>query len=148
MYKGLLDTHWMFAVLVLLSLVVSIVVFAAGAAQKTSFGKLAGKLSLFTLIFAHIQFIVGLALYFTSPVVMGAFEAGTAMSDAPSRFYAVEHIAVNIIAIVLITMGRSKGKRAETDARKFRTHLIFFSIALLLLLSRIEWHRLFELPGA
>ncbi|KAB2814043.1 hypothetical protein [Phaeocystidibacter luteus] len=148
MYQGLLHTHWLLAVLVLIVLLLTVVNMVMGVAGKREFGKGSQKLSLFSLIFSHLQLVVGLVLYFVSPFGFKAFEAGNVMSDSFTRFYAVEHIAVNIIAIILITIGRSGLKRKDTDAAKYRHGMIFFGLGFLLLLSRVPWDRLFELPGA
>lgn len=147
-YTPLLHSHWLLAVLVLIVLVATVVKMAIGKVSKSAFDKGANRLSLFSLIFAHLQLVVGLALYFVSPLGMKAFETGEAMSNAALRFYSVEHIAVNIIAIVLITVGRSGLKRKTSDAAKYRHGLIFFGLGFLLLLSRVPWERLFELPSA
>lgn len=148
MYTPLLQTHWLLAVLVLLTVAVGILKFASGYFGKKSFGKLDNKLSLFGLIFAHLQLVVGLVLYFVSPLGLEAFKTGEAMSNATLRFYSVEHIAINIIAIVVITIGRAGIKRKDTDAAKFRHVLMYFTVGFLLLLTRVPWERLFELPGA
>lgn len=149
MYAPLLHTHWLFAVLVLLLTAFSLIRTAAASASKSAFGNLDNKLSLFVLIAAHIQLLVGVALYFTSPVHgAAAFSTGEVMSNPEYRFYAVEHLSVNIIAIVLLTIGRSGLKRKTTDAAKFKHLLIFFGLGFLLLLSRVPWDRLFTPPGA
>ena len=61
------------------------------------------------------------------------------MKSASLRLYLVEHPLVNIIAIVLITIGYSKHKKKLTSVSKFKTILIFYTLALVLLLSRIPW---------
>ena len=60
------------------------------------------RLSLFTLIICHIQLLVGLILYFVSP--LGLEQLGN-MKDAAVRLTSLEHPLINIIALVLITIG-------------------------------------------
>lgn len=55
------------------------------------------------------------------------------------RFFGMEHITMMMIAITLITIGSAKAKRKTTDEAKFKTMAIWFSIALLLILSSIPW---------
>jgi hypothetical protein len=64
---------------------------------------------------------------------------GGVMKDSIFRLYLVEHPFVNIIAIVLITIGYSKHKNLLTSQKKLKTIAIFYSIALVLFLSRIPW---------
>ncbi|MEK6546962.1 MAG: hypothetical protein AABZ56_01470, partial [Bacteroidota bacterium] len=60
-----------------------------------------------------------------------------------TRLIAVEHITVNILAIVLATVNNAKNKKAIADAAKHKNALIFTAIALVLILSRIPWKLLF-----
>lgn len=94
------------------------------------------KWYLLSLIFSHIQLIIGLYLYFVSPRVV--FNENT-MSDADIRFYTVEHISVNLIAIILITIGYRVTKSIRTDFKKYKQLFWYFFIALVLILSRIPW---------
>jgi hypothetical protein len=43
------------------------------------------------------------------------------------------------VAIVLITIGSAKAKRKSNDTQKFKTMLIWFSIALLIIFIAIPW---------
>ncbi|PTM02104.1 MAG: hypothetical protein DA394_01765, partial [Candidatus Arcticimaribacter sp.] len=62
------------------------------------------------------------------------------MNDSQARLYLVEHPLMNLIALVLITMGWSMHKRQSLDVKKFSRIGIFYTIGLLLLLSRIPWN--------
>ncbi len=93
------------------------------------------KLGLFAMITAHLQFTIGLVLYFISPRVMGM---GEAMGNATSRLYALEHPLMMLIAVVLLTVVRSKTK-ATTDTSAHKTTLVFFTISFAVILSRLPW---------
>jgi hypothetical protein len=64
---------------------------------------------------------------------------GAAMKDSYSRLIVLEHITINVIAIALIQAGRTLSKKATDAVVKHKKSLIFFSIGLLLILSRIPW---------
>lgn len=136
MYTGVKHLHSFLPYIILALLVVTIIIFIVKASGKKEFSAGDKKLALFTLIANHIQLVVGLILYFTSPIVKTALASGELMSNADYRFYGIEHIATMIIAIALITIGYSKSKRATN---KFKPVLIFYSIGLVLILSRIPW---------
>ena len=55
------------------------------------------------------------------------------------RFYGMEHILVMIIAIVLVTIGHGKAKRALDVTKKHKTIILYYSIGLLLILASIPW---------
>ena len=96
--------------------------------------------SLFTLIVSHIQLLIGLVLYFVSPrLELWSELGGKVMSNSVARLYLVEHPFINIIAVALITIGYSKHKKKLTSKAKLKTIAIFYTIALVLFLSRIPW---------
>ncbi|MTI22587.1 cytochrome B [Fulvivirga sp. RKSG066] len=134
MYDILRHAHSGLRWLVLIALVIAI--FNAFSKKGKPFTSGDKKLSLFALIFTHLQFVIGLILYFVSPKVVFA---GTSMKSEVLRFYLVEHSLIMILAIVLITIGYSKAKRATIDAKKFKTIGIFYLIGLLLILAGIPW---------
>ncbi|QJW88859.1 cytochrome B [Spirosoma taeanense] len=141
MYPGLVHAHsglrWVALVLLLVSVIVAI-----GKWQGNS-GYTDGnrKLYLFTLIAVHTQLVLGLILYFISPKVNFSM-----MSEKLYRFYSVEHITGMLIAIVLITIGYSRSKRATDAVTKQRLVGIFYGLGLLLILASIPWP--FRIPGA
>ena len=94
------------------------------------------KIALFGLIGTHLQLLVGFILYFISPLGLDSFGQ---MKDAALRLTSLEHPLINIIAIVLITIGWSKHKKAENSTAKFKSIAIFYGIGLLMILSRLPW---------
>ena len=94
------------------------------------------KLNASALGITHLQVILGLILYFISPKVI--FESGS-MKDGMLRFFLVEHITMMLIAVVLITIGNSRAKKATEDVKKHKTTFIFFLIGLLIMLASIPW---------
>jgi H+/Cl- antiporter ClcA len=144
MYTGLLHAHKGIFYLVSVLLIVAVVKFILGAAGNKPFSKLDNKLSLFSLIGVHIQLLLGLVLYFISPVVKsGLSDVGAAMKDDNLRFWTVEHISIMIVGIILITVGRSLGKKATTDKAKFAKHRNFFIAGIIFIFSRVPWDRVF-----
>ncbi len=94
------------------------------------------KLNLFTMISAHVQLLIGLALFSMSNKVNFS---GDAMKDPVQRFFLAEHSVMMILAIVLITIGYLKSKKAIEEAKKFKVAFTYFLIALLVLLAGIPW---------
>ena len=136
MYYFLQKFHSGWAYLALLLLVVAIVNAMIGKFSKKEFKPLDRKISLFGLVSIHIQLLVGLILYFVSPL---GFDSLGQMSDKLLRLTSLEHPLTNTIAIVLITVGWSKHKSATTNDEKFKKIMFFYGIGLLLILSRIPW---------
>lgn len=104
--------------------------------KKNTYEKSDRLLNMFTMVSLHIQLVIGLVLYFTSSKV--SFVEGWMKSDL-LRFYGMEHILLMIIAIVLVTIGHGKSKRALDSTKKHKTIVLFYSIGLLLILASIPW---------
>ena len=140
MLTGLLHTHSLLRYILLIFILLSIFKAFSGWFGKKPYLPGDKKVALFTLISAHLQLVVGLILYFISPTVkMGLADMGSAMKDPGLRFWAVEHISMMLIAIILITVGYSSAKRAATDEAKHKKIAIFFLLALIIIFFAIPW---------
>jgi len=141
MYHFIQKFHSGWAYLALLLLVVAVANSLIGMASKRNYTAKDRKIALFGLIATHIQLVVGLILYFISPLGSAVFGQ---MKDAALRLTSLEHPLTNIIAIILITIGWSKHKKAETNTAKFKSIAFFYGIGLILILSRIPWSLWFK----
>jgi NADH:ubiquinone oxidoreductase subunit 2 (subunit N) len=137
MYTFIQKFHSGWAYLALLLLLVAIINCWIGMTSKREFSPKDRKIALFGLIATHIQLVVGLILYFVSPLGKAAFGN---MSDATTRLTSLEHPLINLIAIALITIGWSRHKKAATNEAKFKSIALFYSIGLALILIRIPWN--------
>lgn len=136
MYEILRSAHSGLRWLVLLALILAIVNSLGKTKGGVTFSGKDKKKALFALIFTHIQFLIGLVLYFISPKVI--FNSASIKDDV-LRFFLVEHVSLMVLAIVLITIGYSKAKRIAMDGKKFKTILIYYTIGLILILASIPW---------
>jgi len=139
MITGLQHLHSGLPYLLLPLLLISCIVFWMRSGNGASFGKSDKRLALITLILSHLQLVFGLLLYFNGPKGFNYTSVSGFMKDSVMRLYAVEHIAVMLISITLITIGYSRAKRSSDNTKKFRGLAIFYSLGLLLILSRIPW---------
>lgn len=147
MFETLQFIHSYWAYVTLLIIVLASLNALKGLFANSEFKHKDFRLSLFALIVTHIQIILGLFLYIYSPNAMKAIKSsgmGAVMKDSLLRFSSVEHPLIMIIAVVLITMGYSKQKNKEESNAKFKTLAIFYTIALVLILSRIPWGTWFD----
>ncbi|NJW54892.1 hypothetical protein HC175_18435 [Salinimicrobium sp. CDJ15-91] len=133
--------HSWWAYLVLLVLIISVILSLVGLTSKKDYGATDFRLALFTLIVSHIQLLIGIVLYFVAPwfKAFGEVGMGGVMKDSTLRLYLVEHPLIMIISVILITVGYSKHKKKLTSRPKFKTLAIFYTLALIFMLSRIPW---------
>ncbi len=134
MYPLLLVFHSAIRYFVLIFLIIVIVRSFMGWSKKGAFTGNDNKMGTWLLMLTHMQFLLGLILYFVSPAVI--FGANT-MKDATVRYWTVEHITIMLLAVVLITVGRVTSKRLTVPADKHKRMFIFNLIALLLILAGI-----------
>lgn len=143
MYSLFLTLHNLNRWFVLFMGACAIIMCIKGIVRKSTFAK-GDRIVHGTFVGAcHLQLVLGLLLYFVSPFVNQAFKIGigNAMKDPDLRFFAIEHVLVMFTGIVLIQTGRSLSKKQTDEMAKHKKALIFFSIGILLILSRIPWQR-------
>lgn len=146
MYTVALHTHSFWAYIVLIVLIITVINSIAGSVGKKEFIAKDLRLALFSLIVTHIQLLLGLVLWFVSPVGLKAITnggMGEVMKDSMLRLNAVEHPLMMIIAVVLLTIGFSKHKKKNESNEKFKTLVIFYTLALIVVLSRLPWGQWF-----
>jgi hypothetical protein len=139
MYSIILLLHsWLRWAVLLAGFVVVARALARGGRPWTPTDERAGSWFVITL---DLQFLLGALLYFAlSPITRQAFDDfGAAMRTSGIRFWAVEHLFGMVIAIALAHVGKSRIRKAATDARRHRLALIFFGLALLAVLVSIPW---------
>ena len=140
---GLLVHSWLRWAVILLGIVA--VLRALGALRSPRWTPAADRAGLLFTIAFDVQFLVGLVLYVAlSPLTKQAMQnMGEAMRAAPIRYWAVEHPFGMLVALILAHVGRVMVRRA-TEAKKARIALIFFALALLLVLGVTPWP---NMPG-
>lgn len=142
MYNFIKEAHSGWAYVVLILLLIAFVNALIGFSSNKQFTAKDRKISLFALIASHIQLLLAMFLYFLSPyyTTMKEIGMGEVMKNSDLRLYLIEHPLINIIAIILITVGWSKHKKAIAEKAKFKSIWLMYLIALILILSRIPWN--------
>lgn len=136
MYTALQTAHSIFAYIVLAVLFFAAVNAISGLISKRFFTAKDLRISLFAMILSHMQLLVGFILYFVSP--LGLDSLGQ-MKDSAVRLTSLEHPLINIIALAVITIGWSKHKKEESHNGKYKKIAVFYTIGLVLILSRLPW---------
>ena len=142
MYETVKFLHSYWAYLVLVILAISTFNALIKVFGNKPFGAFDFRVSLFTLIVVHIQLLIGIVLFFTSPYFSLLLKTGmgNVMKDPVLRSNIVEHPLTMIIAVTLITIGYSKHKKKLTSKSKFKRLAIFYTLALILVLAKIPWN--------
>lgn len=134
MHHLLLATHSILRYLILIFLIIVIVQSLMGWLGKKPYTATDNRTGLFLFILTHTQLLIGIILYFVSPVVMFS---GEAMKESATRYWLVEHNTAMLAAIVFITLARTTSKKMLTDDAKHRRLFIFNAIALVIILATV-----------
>lgn len=141
MYTFLLFLHNWMRWLVLLSLLLGMILSWRGWLSKRSYNQLDRTIVSAANGMSHSQLLIGFVLYLVySPYSLTYLKEGDT-GDYQVWFFGFFHILMMIAAVVVMTIGGSFAKRAKTDAEKFKPVAISFTIALLLILAAVPWHR-------
>jgi uncharacterized membrane protein len=135
MYEIIQKLHSGWAYLTILLVIVAVVNSIIGFVSKKEYKDSDKKIGLYALGAIHTQALIGLLVYFVSPLGLSGFS----MKDSALRLTSMEHPLINVLGIVLMTIGWVKHKKLSSSESKFKTVAIYYGIGLLLILSRIPW---------
>ena len=133
----MLHLHSILRWAVLALLLVALIKAVSGLLKKKDFTAGDGKIGLMLMIFTHIQLLLGISLYFMNGWATAPF--AESMKDPSARFWKVEHIFAMLIVVTLITVGRIRSKKMNDSMRQHKTSLIYYGLALLIVLWAIPW---------
>lgn len=136
MYQILKHAHSGLRWIVLILLILAIVGAWQNWQKKNTYEPKEQRVALFTLIICHLQLLLGLVLYFISPMVQFS---GETMGNDVLRFFTVEHTTGMALGIALITVGYSRAKRQAPAAKGFKTLATLYLLGLILILISIPW---------
>jgi len=137
MHPFLLDLHSINRWLALASGLYALFVAARGWFGNRSWTESDRRPGLIFTILIDIQLILGLLLYVIfSPITTKGF--AYVMGNSASRFFVMEHSVMMLLAVILAHTGSVLVKKAQPES-KFKRAIIFYGLALLLILIAIPW---------
>ena len=132
MQTGFKHLHILLPYLLLLLPLLAIVVSLVKEKNETVSGK-PSKLVLFSLITWHIQLLVGIVLVVLKWTELSGLGKNIMKDDGGLwRKTLIEHPAMMIFAVVFITIGYSKAKRATNGRDRAKKIAIFYGLGLLI----------------
>lgn len=140
MYQTLIPFHSVIRWLLVAGIAYCLFKSIVGLVTKSPYNKLDKFVRSATSAISHIQLIIGFILYFKSPIVSYFRTKGSgSLRIDDFTFFGIYHIAFMILAILLITIGAAKAKRAVTDLDKHYHTLWWFGFAATLIFQAIPW---------
>ncbi|MGJ7031875.1 hypothetical protein [Niabella hirudinis] len=140
METGLLHLHSFLRWVILLLLLVAI--FKSIGVGSRPFTNGHRKAGLFLMIAVDIEFLIGIIQWITGAHGLKVIQdqgMSAVMQNATLRFFAVEHITMMLIAVVLVHIGKSFAKKNISDRKKHRKTVLCYILALIIILAAIPW---------
>lgn len=141
MYTSILLLHSWLRWFVILFIVIVLIKFLTSLLAKKPYTTVDRILSSALLGTVHLQFVLGIILYFgLSPIVQeGLANFKAAMKNPTLRYWTVEHFSAMFLFVVLVQIGFSLSKRAIDSSKKHSLMVIFTGLAFVLLLLSLPW---------
>jgi hypothetical protein len=140
MYNVILHLHSSLRWVVLLLLL--IVVYRSLTAGKRPFSSTDKKYGLFTMIVCDIMLLIGIYQWLAGNWGLSSMQNNgmkDIMHNPTLRFFAIEHPIGMLVAIIMVHIGKAYAKKDLPDPVKHRRTLLFFGLALLIILVSLPW---------
>lgn len=141
LYTIVLTLHSIVRWIIILAAALVIIRAINGLAFKRGWTQQDNRFGLWYVISLDVQTLLGLLLYFAlSPITLVALRNfGAAMKDASTRYFAIEHILMMLIALAIAHAGRSFIRKAATAKEKHRRTILWYGLSIVLVLAAIPW---------
>jgi len=110
-------------------------IFATVAAARGK-GDRAGLVLTITL---DVQLLLGLILYITQTLPSIQGRMAEVMKDAGARFFAVEHITMMLVAVIVTHVGRVLARKTASPEGRQMKQMICYGIATAFMLLATPW---------
>lgn len=121
---------------VLLALIVAIVVSWKGYFAKSPIIVWHRSVAIIAMVLCHVQLVIGAVLF---GLRYATFADRFSGNPALMRFWKMEHTGTMIVAVALVTVGRTLSKKATTEEGKQLRVAIFYTLGLILIVAMIPW---------
>ncbi|QRR01287.1 hypothetical protein [Dyadobacter sandarakinus] len=140
MYPIILTLHSGFRWMVLAGLLAAVITAMWGVAGNRPFTTRANAIRHWAATLTEIQLVLGFVLYSLSPVTSIKAAGNNAVWLGNQQFFfSYVHAGLMFLAVVALSIGSAKAKRADTDRQKYQTMLRWYVLALLVILAAVPW---------
>jgi hypothetical protein len=141
LYSVVLTLHSILRWFVIFAALFAIIRALTGISFKRGWMQMDNRAGMWFTLFLDVQVLLGIILYFfLSPITTNALQNfGAAMGNPATRFFTIEHGLGMLIAVVVAHIGRALSRKAPSPIQKHRRALIWFTLALLIVLAAIPW---------
>lgn len=140
MFAPLLAIHSLLRWVIVIILLYAIVLAFRGWILNKPYNYINTWIHTSTAILVSIQLMIGLWLYFNSPIVSSFLNNfSVAISQRQLRFFGMEHSLMMLLGVGSTLMGTFLAHKEKNSRLKFKLIAIWYSIAFIAIFPSIPW---------
>ena len=138
-FSGFFKLYFYWEVIVIISTIATIINSLLGVFSKKSFQNFDLRITLFTLIFNYILLIIGLFIFISNVLLLFWNSDNKLIIEQNNFLFYISPHLLNLIAVLILTIGWSLHKKSNISLKKFLRILGFYFLGLLILIGKFIW---------
>ena len=135
-FSGLFKLYFYWEVLVITSIFVVLINSLYSIISKKTFNYFDLRITLFTLIFNHIFFIIGFFIFILNLILNYWDSNHLSVIDQSYCLFDLNSNLLNLLSTVFITIGWSLHKKSINNLKRFLRIFIFYFLGLIILVLK------------
>ena len=138
-FSGFFKLYFYWEYIVIISTIVVVINSLLGVFSDKSFQKFDIRITLFSLIFNYIFLIIGLFIFLSNALLLFWYSDNKLILDQNNFLFYISPHLLNLIAVLILTIGWSLHKKSNISLKKFLRILGFYFLGLLILVGKFFW---------
>jgi len=138
-FSGFFKLYFYWEYIVIISTLVAVINSLLGIFSKKSFQNFDLRITLFSLIFNYIFLIIGLFIFVSNALLLFWYYDNKLMIEQDNFLFYISPHLLNLIAVLILTIGWSLHKKSNISLKKFLRILGFYFLGLLILIGKFIW---------
>ncbi len=138
-FSGFFKLYFYWEYVVIISTNVVVINSLLGVFYNKSFQNFDIRITLFSLIFNYIFLIIGLFIFLSNALLFFWYYDNNLMIDQSNFLFYISPHLLNLIAVLILTIGWSLHKKSNISLKKFLRILGFYFLGLLILIGKFLW---------
>lgn len=138
-FSGFFKLYFYWEYIVIISTIVVVINSLLGVFSDKSFQNFDIRITLFSLIFNYIFLIIGLFIFLSNALLLFWYSDNKLILDQNNFLFYISPHLLNLIAVLILTIGWSLHKKSNISLKKFLRILGFYFLGLLILVGKFFW---------
>ena len=138
-FSGFFKLYFYWEYIVIISTLVAVINSLLGIFSKKSFQNFDLRITLSSLIFNYIFLIIGLFIFVSNALLLFWYYDNKLMIEQDNFLFYISPHLLNLIAVLILTIGWSLHKKSNISLKKFLRILGFYFLGLLILIGKFIW---------